>query len=75
MTWLSLQQEMLALGYVASDELSMALHLSMSLGRPLLLEGAAGVGKTEVAKMLTIQSDVGGTAVDASHDSTSLLSS
>ena len=52
MTWLGLQQDMLALGYVASDELSMALHLSMSLGRPLLLEGAAGVGKTEVAKML-----------------------
>ncbi len=30
----------------------MALHLAMSLGRPLLLEGPAGVGKTEIAKAL-----------------------
>lgn len=52
MNWRTLQQQLLALDYVASDELSMALHLSISLGRPLLLEGAAGVGKTEVAKML-----------------------
>ena len=52
MSWNILQEQLLAQGYVASDELSMALHLSVELGRPLLLEGAAGVGKTEVAKML-----------------------
>lgn len=39
-------------GYVASPDLAMALHLSLTLGRPLLLEGAAGVGKTEVARAL-----------------------
>lgn len=39
-------------GYVASDDLAMALHLALALGRPLLLEGAAGVGKTEVARAL-----------------------
>ncbi|SDI01453.1 AAA family ATPase [Alloyangia pacifica] len=39
-------------GYVADDTLSMALHLAISLGRPLLLEGPAGVGKTEIAKAL-----------------------
>ncbi|MEM8697664.1 MAG: MoxR family ATPase [Pseudomonadota bacterium] len=39
-------------GYVASDDLAMALHLALSLGRPLLLEGPAGVGKTETAKAL-----------------------
>ena len=39
-------------GYVASGDLAMALHLALSLGRPLLLEGAAGVGKTEVARVL-----------------------
>lgn len=52
MNWQTLQQQLLDQDYVASDELSMALHLSIELGRPLLLEGAAGVGKTEVAKML-----------------------
>ena len=38
--------------YVASDDLSVALQLALSLGRPLLLEGAAGVGKTEIARTL-----------------------
>ncbi len=52
MSWQSLQSELERLAYIASDELAMALHLSMTLGRPLLLEGAAGVGKTEVAKAL-----------------------
>ena len=48
----SLQSDMAAEGYVASDELAMALHLALALERPLLLEGAAGVGKTEVARVL-----------------------
>ncbi|MEO3429542.1 MoxR family ATPase [Pelagibius sp. CAU 1746] len=39
-------------GYVADGQLAMALWLMESLERPLLLEGAAGVGKTEVAKAL-----------------------
>lgn len=39
-------------GYVADDRLAMAIHLAQVLGRPLLLEGPAGVGKTEVAKAL-----------------------
>jgi MoxR-like ATPase len=39
-------------GYVADRELAMALHLMDMLQRPLLLEGEAGVGKTEVAKAL-----------------------
>jgi MoxR-like ATPase len=39
-------------GYVAPPDLAMALHLALALGRPLLLEGAAGVGKTEVARAL-----------------------
>lgn len=41
-----------ATGYVADRDLSTALWLMESLGRPLLLEGEAGVGKTEVAKAL-----------------------
>ncbi len=38
--------------YLADRGLATALFLSLSLGRPLLLEGEAGVGKTEAAKAL-----------------------
>ncbi len=50
--WRDLQSDLATRGYIASDALAMALHLALSLGRPLLLEGAAGVGKTEVATTL-----------------------
>ncbi len=50
--WRGLQAGLAAAGYVAGDDLAMALHLALMLGRPLLLEGAAGVGKTEVARKL-----------------------
>jgi MoxR-like ATPase len=39
-------------GYVPDRGLSTALFVSLSLGRPILLEGEVGVGKTEVAKVL-----------------------
>ncbi len=39
-------------GYIADREIAVALQLMDMLGRPLLLEGEAGVGKTEVAKAL-----------------------
>src|SRR5512141_1907753 len=39
--------------YLAARGLTTAIYLSLSLGRPLLLEGEAGVGKTEVAKVLS----------------------
>ncbi len=41
-----------AAGYIADDELATAVSLMQLLRRPLLLEGEAGVGKTEVAKAL-----------------------
>jgi len=39
-------------GYVADREIATAIYLSMSLRKSLLIEGAAGVGKTEVAKVM-----------------------
>ncbi|MFN2317522.1 MAG: AAA family ATPase [Gemmatimonadales bacterium] len=41
-----------AAGYIADRDLATAIHLSLALQRPLLLEGEAGVGKTEVARTL-----------------------
>ncbi len=47
-----LQSALAAAGYIAERGLAAALLLMLELGRPLLLEGDAGVGKTEVAKVL-----------------------
>ncbi len=46
------QQDLAQAGYIAEPPLVAALLLMIDLGRPLLLEGDAGVGKTEVAKVL-----------------------
>ena len=40
-------------GYVADRALATVLFLALRLGRPLFLEGEAGVGKTEIAKVLS----------------------
>lgn len=40
-------------GYFADEGLCTAIHLALRLGRPLLLEGEPGVGKTEVAAVLS----------------------
>jgi MoxR-like ATPase len=39
--------------YIADAAIATALYLSMTLGKPLLVEGPAGVGKTEIAKALS----------------------
>lgn len=45
--------ELLAAGdYVGDRGLAVAVYLSLAMGRPLFLEGEAGVGKTEIAKVL-----------------------
>ena len=48
----ALRDELAQAGYIAEPSLAAALLLMQDLGRPLLLEGDAGVGKTEVAKVL-----------------------
>jgi MoxR-like ATPase len=48
----SLQAAMERLGYVAEPEIATAVYLAREMGKPLLVEGEAGVGKTEIAKVL-----------------------
>ena len=48
----ALREQLASAGYIAEAPLAAALLLMQDLGRPLLLEGDAGVGKTEVAKVL-----------------------
>src|SRR5438094_3719317 len=43
--------------YLADRPLATAIYLAISLNKPLLLEGEAGVGKTEVAKALASSLD------------------
>jgi len=52
--WQTLRDDLARQGYVAPPDLAMALHIAVVLGRPILLEGAAGVGKTEVARALAL---------------------
>ncbi|MEH6546617.1 MAG: MoxR family ATPase [Sneathiella sp.] len=49
----TIREQLRAADYVADEALSTALQLAINLKRPLLLEGEAGVGKTEVAKALS----------------------
>jgi MoxR-like ATPase len=41
------------LAYLADDDLATVVHLALALDKPLLLEGEAGGGKTEIAKVLS----------------------
>jgi MoxR-like ATPase len=45
-----LQKELRSLGYISDRGLTTSLFLAMKLGRPILLEGEVGVGKTELAR-------------------------
>ena len=52
MTLEELKQKLDAAHYIHDDTLATVLTVALQLGRPLLIEGAAGVGKTEVAKVM-----------------------
>ena len=47
-----LRGELAGIGYIADEGLATALFLAAKLPQPLLLEGEAGVGKTQAAKSL-----------------------
>ena len=48
----TLKQKMDQTGYIYDETLVTVLMVALKLGRPLLIEGAAGVGKTEIAKVM-----------------------
>lgn len=48
----SIQQMLLEQGYITGDAVAMSVYLSLQLQKPLLVEGPAGVGKTEIAKVM-----------------------
>ena len=47
-------------GYITDDSVAMSVFLSLQLNKPLLIEGPAGVGKTEIAKVMSsaLQTDL-----------------
>jgi MoxR-like ATPase len=51
---------LLSNGYITDDAVAMSLFLSLQLNKPLLVEGPAGVGKTEIAKVMAraLQTDL-----------------
>ena len=52
MTFDELRKKLDETSYVYDDNMLTVLYVALTLGRPLLIEGAAGVGKTEVAKVM-----------------------
>ena len=52
-----LKQKMDQANYIYDDTLATTVYVALTLGRPLLIEGAAGVGKTEVAKVMAAALD------------------
>ena len=57
MTYEELKQKMDEAHYIYDETLATVLFVSLQLGRPLLIEGAAGVGKTEIAKVMAAALD------------------
>ena len=53
----TLKQRMDREGYVYDETMATVLYVALKLGRPLLIEGAAGVGKTEIAKVMAAALD------------------
>lgn len=55
-----IKQMLLSQGYITDDSVAMSVFLSLQLNKPLLVEGPAGVGKTEIAKVMAnaLQTDL-----------------
>ena len=55
-----IKKMLLEQGYITDDSVAMSVFLSLQLNKPLLIEGPAGVGKTEIAKVMAnaLQTDL-----------------
>jgi MoxR-like ATPase len=55
-----IKRMLLQQGYITDDSVAMSVFLSLQLNKPLLVEGPAGVGKTEIAKVMAtaLQTDL-----------------
>lgn len=55
-----IKKMLLSQGYITDDSVAMSVFLSLQLNKPLLVEGPAGVGKTEIAKVMAnaLQTDL-----------------
>ena len=53
MTFEQMKHKMDEARYIYDETLATVLFVALQLGRPLLIEGAAGVGKTEIAKVMS----------------------
>jgi MoxR-like ATPase len=55
-----IKKMLLEQGYITEDSIAMSVFLSLQLNKPLLVEGPAGVGKTEIAKVMAnaLQTDL-----------------
>ena len=49
----NIKQMLFEQGYITDDSVAMSVFLSLQLNKPLLIEGPAGVGKTEIAKVMS----------------------
>lgn len=58
MDLITLRKALEAQNYVFDEDFLITVYISLKLGKPLLIEGAAGVGKTEVAKALAAAFEV-----------------
>ena len=57
MTITQLKEQLDQARYVYDEAMVTVLYVALQLGRPLLIEGAAGVGKTEIAKVMAAALD------------------
>ena len=63
-----LQDKLKSVGYIAETGLATSIYLSLKLGKPLLLEGEVGVGKTQLAKAISqLYKDRKSTRLNSSH--------